>query len=286
MHGFFDFPFPRRAGADPYQLQPPGVLREMPKPIQPNIAETFLDVELKLCRELTQIEFKVPVSHVYSPLEYAIRPHSQFIRRFCTTQKDVLFVGMNPGPFGMAQTGVPFGEVSMVRDWLKISGTVDKPKLEHPKRRVQGFRCRRSEVSGKRFWNLFQELCGRPENFFRCCFVYNMCPLMFLSEVGKNITPDKLHVAERSALNRSCDAALCEIVKLLGSSIVIGVGKYACGRARTALQEHGIGHVRVMDIMHPSPANPQANKAWREIVLKQLNDLGLMTYLQPCHPTA
>lgn len=285
IHGFFDFPFPRRNAESSYQLQS-GILREMPKPIQPNIAESYLDVELKLCQDLAHIEFKSPVSHVYSPLEYAIRPHSQFIRRFCTTQKDVLFVGMNPGPFGMAQTGVPFGEISMVREWLKISGSVDKPKLEHPKRRVQGFRCRRSEVSGKRFWSLFQELCGQPENFFRCCFVYNMCPLMFLSEAGKNITPDKLHVAERSALNRICDASLCEIVKLLGSSVIVGVGKYACGRARSALQEHGVGYVHVMDIMHPSPANPQANKAWREIVLKQLSDLGLMMYLQPSHPGA
>lgn len=109
---------------------------------------------------------------------------------------------------------------------------------------------------------------------------------MFLSEAGKNITPDKLHVAERSALNRICDASFCEIVKLLGSSVIVGVGKYACGRARSALQEHGVGYVHVMDIMHPSPANPQANKAWREIVLKQLSDLGLMMYLQPSHPGA
>ena len=34
--------------------------------------------------------------------------------------KRVVFLGMNPGPFGMAQVGVPFGEVAAVRDWLRI----------------------------------------------------------------------------------------------------------------------------------------------------------------------
>jgi len=41
---------------------------------------------------------------------------------------------MNPGPWGMAQTGVPFGEINAVKDWLGINAEVDKPQKQHPKR--------------------------------------------------------------------------------------------------------------------------------------------------------
>ena len=41
-----------------------------------------------------------------------------------------------PGPFGMAQTGIPFGEIEHVRDWIGVSCAVDKPKNEHPKRLI------------------------------------------------------------------------------------------------------------------------------------------------------
>ena len=58
---------------------------------------------------------------------------------------------MNPGPWGMVQTGVPFGEVSLVREWLGIDATIRRPKVLHPDRPVEGFLCQRREVSGSRF---------------------------------------------------------------------------------------------------------------------------------------
>ena len=46
----------------------------------------------------------------------------------------MIFLGMHPGPWGMAQIGVPFGEIPAVRDWMGISTTVDKPPVEHRRR--------------------------------------------------------------------------------------------------------------------------------------------------------
>src|SRR5205085_6224553 len=100
----------------------------------------------RLAREADKLRFAAPVTNVYNPLIYARAPHELYLRRFGQGQKSVLFLGMNPGPFGMAQTGVPFGDVARVRDFLGIDAAVGRPELEHPARPVTGFACPRSEV--------------------------------------------------------------------------------------------------------------------------------------------
>uniref|UniRef100_A0A8I3P387 Single-strand-selective monofunctional uracil-DNA glycosylase 1 n=1 Tax=Canis lupus familiaris TaxID=9615 RepID=A0A8I3P387_CANLF len=179
-----------------------------PQPCLRSLAEGFLAEELRLNNELSQLQFSEPVGIIYNPLEYAWEPHHSYVTRYCRGPKEVLFLGMNPGPFGMAQTGVPFGEVNVVRDWLGIGGTVSTPAQEHPKRPVLGLECPQSEVSGARFWGFFQNLCGQPEVFFRHCFVHNLCPLLFLDPNGRNLTPAELPAKQREQLLRVCDAAL------------------------------------------------------------------------------
>lgn len=78
----------------------------------------------------------------------------------------------------MGQTGVPFGQVTKTREFLKICCQVDKPTNEHPKRPIDGFQCKRNEVSGDRFWSFFEDVCGNAGNFFTNCIVYNHCPLV------------------------------------------------------------------------------------------------------------
>lgn len=173
---------------------------------------------------------------------------------------------------------VPFGEVKSVVDWLKITGNVGHPPDEHPKRPITGLACTKSEMSGARFWGFFRKLCGEPELFFQHCFVHNLCPLIFLSATGKNLTPPELPVAEREALLALCDNALCQAVEALGVSMVIGVGRVAEQRARRALAAAG-AKVQVEGIMHPSPRNPQANKGWEEVAKAKLADLGVMSLL-------
>ncbi|XP_073519174.1 single-strand selective monofunctional uracil DNA glycosylase isoform X2 [Phyllobates terribilis] len=179
---------------------------------------------------------------------------------------------------------VPFGEVKHVRDWLQIDGNVYKPEMEHPKRPIRGFDCPNSEVSGARFWSFFKSICGQPETFFKYCFVHNHCPLIFMNQSGKNLTPTDLPKAQRDMLLDICDEALCQVVKTLGVKMVIGVGKFSEQRARKALAGEGMD-VTVKSIMHPSPRNPQANKGWDSVVRTQLQELGVLPLLtdRTCH---
>ncbi len=225
-----------------------------------------------LCRQLADLRFADPVTHVYNPLEYARRPHNAYIRSYADDLKRVIFLGMNPGPFGMAQTGIPFGDVAAVRDWLGIEEPVGRPAIEHPKRLVRGFDCPRSEVSGSRLWGAIAEHYGRPEKFFEGRFITNYCPLVFIESSGRNRTPDKLPASEREPLFRCCDTHLRRLVEIFKAEWVIGIGAFAERRAREALANR---EVRIGRILHPSPANPRANDDWSGSARAELAALGL-----------
>jgi single-strand selective monofunctional uracil DNA glycosylase len=236
-----------------------------------------LDAELwraaqTLAREVDALSFGPPVTHVYDPLRYASAPHREYLRRYAATKKRVVLLGMNPGPYGMAQTGVPFGEVTLVRDWLGIHAEVGQPERPHPKRPIEGFACERSEVSGARLWGAFAERYGSPERFFAERFVANYCPLVFMEQSGKNRTPDHLPEHERTALYAACDRHLQSLVRVLEPQWLIGVGKFAESRAKAALDGRP---VKIASILHPSPASPIANRGWADQADAQLKALGL-----------
>jgi single-strand selective monofunctional uracil DNA glycosylase len=226
-----------------------------------------------LAKELGDLSFSPPVTHVYNPLVYAGKAGALYLGRYGAGHKEAVFIGMNPGPWGMAQTGVPFGEISMVRDWLGIETGVDRPENEHPKKKVEGFACRRSEVSGRRLWGLFRSRFVETDRFFDRFFVLNYCPLLFLDSEGRNITPDKLKLSEREPLLAVCDRALRRSIVHLRPKCVIGIGGFAADRAEAALQ--GLD-IRVGRILHPSPANPAANRNWEEKALRQLQEQGII----------
>lgn len=218
-------------------------------------------VSRELARACDALEFGPPTTHVYDPLVYARAPHEAFLERYGRGTKEVLLVGMNPGPFGMAQTGVPFGDPVMVRDWMGIEGRVNSPPVVHPKRPIEGFACKRSEVSGTRLWGWARDRFGTPERFFERFFVTNYCPLVFMEESAKNRTPDKLPAAEREPLYRACDRALFEIVQRLEPRWVIGVGAFGAARAEVALASMA-QRPMIASMLHPSPASPRANRGW------------------------
>ena len=223
----------------------------------------------KLNENISKLTFCEPTAFVYNPLEYAWIIHEQYLKLGGQGKKNVVFLGMNPGPYGMAQTGVPFGEVSAVRDWMGLLGDVKKPGREHPKRPIEGLECPKSEVSGRRLWGMFGEKFPKAEDFFREHFVTNYCPLVFMEENGKNRTPDKLPSLEKKPLEEICDQHLREVVEILKPEWLIGVGGFAQKRAEEALA--GI-QVKVGKILHPSPASPAANRGWSEAATKQLQE--------------
>jgi len=226
----------------------------------------------RLSDEVDALAFGTPVTHVYNPLRYAAEAHREYLKRYADGSKRVVLLGMNPGPFGMAQTGVPFGEVQHVRDWLGIERPIGKPDHEHPKRPIEGFACQRSEVSGARLWGALAQRHGQAERYFQERFIANYCPLVFMEASGKNRTPDKLPASERDALYEACDRHLRSLVQALEPEWVIGIGAFAQGRAKEALADLP---VRIGTILHPSPASPLANKGWAEQADKQLRALGL-----------
>jgi single-strand selective monofunctional uracil DNA glycosylase len=232
----------------------------------------LVPIDRRLARDVGELAFAEPVTHVYNPLVYAWEPHRLYLERWGCGSREIVFMGMNPGPWGMAQTGVPFGEVSVVRDWLGVEAPVGRPLDEHPKRPVEGFACARSEVSGRRLWGWFRERYGTAQRFFERCFVLNYCPLVFLETSGRNRTPDKLPAAERRALEAVCDRALRSSVEALAPRWVIGVGQFAEARARRALD--GLG-IEIGRVLHPSPASPAANRGWAQAAERDLAGLGL-----------
>ena len=233
---------------------------------------SLLSIASSLSHDLSRLSFSPPVAFVYDPTYYAQTPLSMYLDRFGQFPKKVVLVGMNPGPWGMLQTGVPFGEVNFVRDWMEIEAPVGHPSMLHPKRLVEGFACDRSEVSGRRLWGWARDRFGPAEEFFRNFFVVNYCPLAFFDEGGKNITPDKLRADDRARLFRLCDGATKRMIELLTPEWVIGVGKFAYNRSMVALE--GM-EVKVGRITHPSPANPAANRGWVRLIEEELAELGV-----------
>ena len=225
-----------------------------------------------LVRSLAPLAFSPPVTHVYNPLEYAWRPHAEYLSRFGQTPKKILMLGMNPGPFGMAQTGIPFGEVTAVRSWMGIEAPVKKPEIEQPKRPVEGFACTRSEVSGRRLWRLFSERYPDPKSFFADHFITNYCPLVFMEETGRNRTPDKIPAGEMEPVYAACDTHLRAVVDHLDPERLVGVGGFAEKRLRSLFAGSGR---QITTVLHPSPASPAANRGWAEAATRQLIESGV-----------
>lgn len=225
-----------------------------------------------LSKELAGLTFSPPVTHVYDPLAHARAPAEDYLKRYTRVGVEALLLGMNPGPFGMVQTGVPFGEVNAARDFLGIRGRVTSPEREHPKRPVLGFECTRSEVSGRRLWGWVERRFGDAEAFFDRFFVWNYCPLAFLEESGKNRTPDKLPAAEREALFAACDASLVRMVEHVDPHRLVGIGRFATDRLKAIFGE---GDRPIGTVLHPSPASPRANQGWAEQAEADLTRLGI-----------
>lgn len=228
------------------------------------------EISRRLLEDVGKLSFCEPVCYVYNPLEYAWDNYQLYLHRYGSSPKRVIYLGMNPGPFGMAQTGIPFGDVPTVRDWLGLTGTISQPPKTHPKRPILGLDCPRVEVSGSRLWSWIRQRWATPEHFFRDNLILNYCPLVFLEAGGRNRTPAQLPSAERRLLEEVCDRALQETVDLLKPDWIIGVGNFARDRARVALPGRKIG-----GILHPSPASPAANRGWQQQVEAQLEEQGV-----------
>ena len=248
------------------------------------IADDLVIAARGLSRAVDRLKFGRPVIHVYNPLNYAWQAHEGYLRKYGDGRKRVLFLGLNPGPFGMVQTGVPFGEVNAVRGWMEIEAPISKPRAEHPSRPVEGFACQRSEVSGRRLWGLFGQRFGTAQRFFTDHFVVNYCPLAFFDRDGRNLTPDRFSSAQTMPLFAACDAHLRRVAEILQAEWIVGVGNFAEKRARIVFHDRDdlkevlmAGPLKIARILHPSPASPAANRDWAGKATEQLRVRGVWT---------
>ena len=233
-------------------------------------------VYAELADAVDALDFAAPVACVYNPLRHAHQAVALYLERFGEAPKNAVFLGMNPGPWGMVQSGIPFGDVPMVRDWMGIKVPIDVPSNQHPKRPIEGFQCKRREVSGSRFWGLIRDCYGPPEAFFRDHIVLNYCPLAFMTDTGRNLTPDKLPVAERNALQAVCDQALVQLLRHFQPRYAIGIGNFAMQRLDSVCDpEPDLQDIAIRKILHPSPASPAANRDWAGQAETQLREIGI-----------
>jgi len=219
------------------------------------------------------LRFGEPAAYVYNPLAYAWDRHLDYWAAYRDKSPRVLWLGMNPGPFGMAQTGIPFGDVAMARDFVGVAGPVGRPPQEHPKRPVEGFDLDRSEVSGTRLWGWARDRFGTFDAFSDDIVIVNYCPLLFVHESGRNVIPEKLAKPERDALYEVCDRALRELVEAIAPDICFGIGRFAEKRLKQVLGPSG---PTIDCILHPSPASPAANRGWVEAIEPVLIEHGII----------
>lgn len=221
--------------------------------------KALIDLTEEFNKKLNELQFDFD-GFVYNPLNYASLLHNQFLNRNTNTI-DNLFMGMNPGPFGMAQNGVPFGATSKVKDFLKINGSVDLVLDAHPKLPIVGLEMKREEESGKRFWSVMEEIYGNCEEFFKHSFATNYCPLAFIDKgsTAKNITPDKLSKQDQKKIELVCDEFLEKQINILKPKRIIAIGRYS---EKMALKNKD--KIEVLYLFHPSPANPKGFSYWKE----------------------
>ncbi|MED6337735.1 MAG: uracil-DNA glycosylase family protein [Candidatus Thermoplasmatota archaeon] len=236
-------------------------------------------------KSIKKIERETIVAHATNPLDYAWPHHEQYLTNWGGLGAKTLLLGMNPGPWGMAQSGVPFGSTEVAKSKLKIKPCqLTTPSNAHPKRPIIGLDLERQEISGQRLWSLMFDHFGNGKNVFSNIFVVNHCPLLLLGESGKNLTPDNLSATVMKPILEACDEHLKKVVDIMGITRIIGVGKYAEKRARLAFDAGKTGDgitksgrkIDITSCWHPSPASPLANRNdgadWRANVISVLEN--------------
>ena len=96
-----------------------------------NVQTDLVNLYRRPAHEIELPDFSAPVAFTYNPLIYAQVPHESNLKRYGNSKKRVRFFGMNPGSWGMGQTGIPFGDITSVRAWSGITGPVRKPSCRH-----------------------------------------------------------------------------------------------------------------------------------------------------------
>lgn len=224
-----------------------------------------------------ELTFNEKVETYYNPLTYALPVHEAYLNKFGNEPKQAFFLGMNPGPWGMAQTGIPFTDPYIARDWMDLpQKSVGTPKNEREDRPVKGWESERKEASGQRLHGYFRRLYGSLESFFEIGIVQNYCPLVMYANDGTNLTPEDLLKDDREKIFKACGPYIEQLLHFYEPEVLVGIGRF--GQRRLA-NVADLSQEEVFYLPHPSPASPIATRNggdyWRNLVKETLEEAGL-----------
>lgn len=236
-----------------------------------SLTDTLLGFSKTLVQSLQKIDIGQFTNDIimYNVLDYAWDAWEQYITQYAKGTAHTLVLGINPGPHGMVQTGIPFGNISTVQHYLNIQPNIQHDKISpHPRRPVLGLTYTREEPSGKLLWGTIQEMYPNPNDFFSDFFVLNYCPLAFFSndEKASNLTPDKLPKIYQSHIEILCSKHLAQYLVGFQITRILAVGKYTQQIAGKVLEGGGLDilmpkqKIEVQYLTHPSPLNPNHKK--------------------------
>ncbi|CAG9789212.1 unnamed protein product, partial [Diatraea saccharalis] len=198
----------------------------------------FIDLIDELNSSLELLELPKSIQCIYNPTIYARHTFEKYVCKYCNTKKQIVYFGMNPGPWGMSQTG----------------------------------------ISGKRFWGLFKDLCDTPENFFNTSFVYNYLPQQWMKSNGCNITPADFKMMEMEPLFEICDPIFIRVLELYDVKTIVAIGKFCEVRAHRALKKYLPDHsIQVVYLPHPSPRSVNNNN-WDQKARDHLKKYDLLKF--------
>jgi len=200
----------------------------------------------------------------------------------------VLVVGMNPGPHGMAQTGVPFTDPWIVDELDLQAPRADVPPADipavgswrHRSHRARGVLGSKREESAKRLWPLLREICAPyaavgpsadkiAEATRRVCnevLLVNALPICWLDPAGKNVSAEQVEkrapAQVREGLRDLVNEWLQAVADILRPAAVIGVGRWAREFVTDLDVDHFVEIPFRDGIKHPSPS-AGSEAAWR-----------------------
>lgn len=262
-----------------------------------------------LADDLHALRCPAGVSHVYNPLRYMWPAHERFLSRHYVREREslpnvgrldlyrpagtaksrrYLILGMNPGPHGMVQTGLPFGDVVNAAAMLgyKTGDQIPAPDLAsvalHPSRPVIGLSATRREASGERLWGGLASIWGSLDAVLADCFAANYCPLAYFADdaSGTNVTPEEFgkrtvngkpnpryDTAYAAELDEVCLPYLVRVARAMRVEVILAVGRYAEVKAKiiAALCPEATRRCpspKVVYLTHPSPLATRSAGEW------------------------
>ena len=132
---------------------------------------------------------------VWNPGSYGAPWHRVFREIYPLRERPILMFGLNPGPYGMGQTGIPFTDVRRLRQCLPKMALTLRERGREPRvpglapRSLRRFFTREFESSAVRVYRFLELGWGSAEKGWRSVGVANSCPLLFLDPEGRNQTP-------------------------------------------------------------------------------------------------